>query len=154
MCHKIWKKYQIYWFKSFRTRTGRMPELMRASIGGFRSEDKSFRAAWTAANWVALSALRAFSTMVSKPRIKDMTKNWTFCCVNVFFFFLHSCQTCISKNWSVCNNNIFVVLTYHFQKAASWIFLFQKICQIRAGHNKKYDIRKTSGLLQGWFFVL
>ena len=39
------------------TRTGKIPELIRASIGGFRSEDNNFLAAWTATNWVAGSAL-------------------------------------------------------------------------------------------------
>ena len=48
------------------TSTGKIPELISASIGGFLSEDNSFLAAWTAANWMAGSALRAFSTMVSK----------------------------------------------------------------------------------------
>ena len=88
---------KICWFNSFRTRTGRMPELMRASIGGFRSEDKSFLAAWTAANWVALSALRAFSTMVSKPRNQNMARNWIFCCVKVEQIFKGSLD---SKLWN------------------------------------------------------
>ena len=48
------------------TKTGKMPELIRASMGGFRSDDNNFLAAWTATSWVAGSALRAFSTMVSK----------------------------------------------------------------------------------------
>ena len=56
------------------TRTGKIPELMRASMGGFRSDDRSFRAAWTAASWMAGSVLLALSTMVSKLAVDRFSR--------------------------------------------------------------------------------
>ena len=55
------------------TRTGKMPELIKASMGGFRSDDRSFRAAWTAASWVAGSELFAFSTIVSRLAVERLS---------------------------------------------------------------------------------
>ena len=55
------------------TRTGKIPELIRASMGGFRSDDSSFLAAWTAANWVAGSELLAFSTIVSRLAVERLS---------------------------------------------------------------------------------
>jgi hypothetical protein len=40
---------------------------MSASMGGLRSEDRSFRAACTAANWISGSGLDALATICSKP---------------------------------------------------------------------------------------
>ena len=56
------------------TRTGRIPELIKASMGGFRSDDRSFRAAWTAASWVAGSELLAFSTIVSRLAVERLSR--------------------------------------------------------------------------------
>ena len=40
-----------------------------------------------------------------------------------------------------------------FLEAASWIFLLQKIHQMKAGQNNKYDITKTWSLVQVWFWL-
>ena len=55
------------------TRTGKIPELISASIGGFLSDESSLRAACTAASWVAGSALFAFSTIVSRLAVERLS---------------------------------------------------------------------------------
>ena len=54
------------------TRTGRIPDMISASIGGFLSEERSFLAAWTAASWVLGSAFWARSTMVSRLAVERL----------------------------------------------------------------------------------
>lgn len=47
------------------TRIGKIPDLIKSSIGGLRSLESSFRACCTAFNWIALSWLVAFATISS-----------------------------------------------------------------------------------------
>ena len=57
----------LSWRSRHLTKTGRTPLFIKASIGGFRSDDNSFLAACTAANWMLGSGLEALATICSSP---------------------------------------------------------------------------------------
>jgi hypothetical protein len=56
----------LSWHSRQRTNTGSISLSMRASMGGLRSEDRSFRADWTAFSWTAGLSLPALATNSSR----------------------------------------------------------------------------------------
>ena len=87
--------------------------------------------------------------------LKSLNCNIIFVVLTSFhltFFWIGKIQRVKTKRlMKICHFGAGFFLSLCFNKEVRWTFLLQKIRQIKAGQNIKYDIStKTSGLVQIW----
>ena len=105
-----------------------------------------------------------FSDLPSQNIWKNLQKTWNIIfviltCFHFMNFFGEKKSTrCLLKYKVADEKSSSKVAHFHlalwFKKTAHWISLHQKNRQMKAGQNYKYDITKTSGLLQVFPYIL
>ena len=132
-----------------------LTDLLKWSQSHFEVVFKFLYTSFAISRWLEVSILCRHQTCC--------TLAWSLCniifvimtCFHLPFFLDWKNSACflLKTKWlmKIC---YFGPASFHqplcFKKAACWIFLLQKIHQMKAGQNNKYNIKKTSGLVQLW----